>query len=163
MQRPRVKVVDVLKLEPPRSGVRVKGWLRTVRDSKQVVFLEINDGSCFASVQAVCPAALANFEQVRKLTTGSAVEAVGELVASPAAGQRVELQATEVIVVGLADASFPLQKKRHGFEFLREIAHLRARTNTFGAVFRVRSALAQAVHQFFQDRGFAYVHTPIIT
>jgi len=163
MQRPRVKVVDVLKLEPPRSAVRVKGWLRTVRDSKQVVFLEINDGSCFASVQAVCPAALANFEQVRKLTTGSAVEVVGELVASPAAGQRVELQATEVIVVGLADASFPLQKKRHGFEFLREIAHLRARTNTFSAVFRVRSALAQAVHQFFQDRGFAYVHTPIIT
>ncbi|HEY0136737.1 MAG TPA: asparagine--tRNA ligase, partial [Nannocystis sp.] len=90
-------------------------------------------------------------------------EVVGELVASPAAGQRVELQATEVIVVGLADVSFPLQKKRHGFEFLREIAHLRARTNTFGAVFRVRSALAQAVHQFFQDRGFAYVHTPIIT
>ena len=163
MQRPRVKVVDVLKLEPPRSAVRVKGWLRTVRDSKQVVFLEINDGSCFASVQAVCPAALANFEQVRKLTTGSAVEVVGELVASPAAGQRVELQATEVIVVGLADASFPLQKKRHGFEFLREIAHLRARTNTFSAVFRVRSMLAQAVHQFFQDRGFAYVHTPIIT
>jgi len=163
MQRPRVKVVDVLKLEPPRSGVRVKGWLRTVRDSKQVVFLEINDGSCFASVQAVCPAALANFEQVRKLTTGSAVEVVGELVASPAAGQRVELQATEVIVVGLADPSFPLQKKRHGFEFLREIAHLRARTNTFGSVFRVRSTLAQAVHQFFQDRGFAYVHTPIIT
>jgi asparaginyl-tRNA synthetase len=127
------------------------------------VFLEINDGSCFASLQAVCPAALANFDRLRHLTTGSAVEVVGELVASPAAGQKVELQVTEVIVVGLADSSFPLQKKRHGFEFLREIAHLRARTNTFGAVFRVRSALAQAVHQFFQDRGFVYVHTPIIT
>ena len=163
MQRPRTKIVDVLKLEPPRSGVRVKGWLRTVRDSKQVVFLEVNDGSCFASLQAVCPSGLPDFEHIRKLSTGSAVEVVGELVASPAAGQKVELQVTELIVVGLADPSFPLQKKRHGFEFLREIAHLRARTNTFGAVFRVRSALAQAVHQFFQDRGFVYVHTPIIT
>jgi len=167
MQRPRTKIVDVLKLEPPSpssgSQLRVKGWLRTVRDSKQVVFLEINDGSCFASLQAVCPAALPDFEQVRKLTTGSAVEVVGELVASPAAGQKVELQVRELIVVGHADSSFPLQKKRHGFEFLREIAHLRPRTNTFGAVFRVRSALAQAVHGFFQDRGFVYVHTPIIT
>jgi len=163
MQTPRTKIVDVLKLEPPRSGIRVKGWLRTVRDSKQVLFLELNDGSCFATLQAVCPAGLANFEHLRKLSTGSAVEIVGDLVASPAAGQRVELQATEVIVVGLADATFPLQKKRHTFEFLREIAHLRARTNTFGAVFRVRSALAQAVHGFFQDRGFVYVHTPIIT
>ena len=163
MQTPRTKIVDVLKLEPPRSGIRVKGWLRTVRDSKQVLFLELNDGSSFATLQAVCPARLANFEQLRKLSTGSAVEIVGDLVASPAAGQRVELQATEVIIVGLADATFPLQKKRHTFEFLREIAHLRARTNTFGAVFRVRSALAQAVHGFFQDRGFVYVHTPIIT
>jgi len=162
MQTPRTKIVDVLKLEP-RSGLRVKGWLRTVRDSKQVLFLELNDGSSLATLQAVCPASLANFEHLRKLSTGSAVEIVGDLVASPAAGQRVELQATEVIVVGLADATFPLQKKRHTFEFLREIAHLRARTNTFGAVFRVRSALAQAVHGFFQDRGFVYVHTPIIT
>jgi len=163
MQTPRTKIVDVLKLEPPHSGLRVKGWLRTVRDSKQVLFLELNDGSGFATLQAVCPANLTNFEHLRKLSTGSAVEIVGNLVASPAAGQRVELQATEVIIVGLADATFPLQKKRHTFEFLREIAHLRARTNTFGAVFRVRSALAQAVHGFFQDRGFVYVHTPIIT
>jgi asparaginyl-tRNA synthetase len=107
--------------------------------------------------------ALDNFEQVRKLTTGSAVEVVGELVASPAAGQRSSSRRPRSIVVGHADSSFPLQKKRHGFEFLREIAHLRVRTNTFGAVFRVRSALAQAVHGFFQDRGFVYVHTPIIT
>ena len=163
MQTPRTKIVDVLKLEPPRAGVRVKGWVRTVRDSKQVLFLELNDGSSFATLQAVCPARLANFDQLRKLTTGSAVEVVGELVASPAAGQKVELQATDVIVVGLADPSFPLQKKRHGYEFLREIAHLRARTNTFGAVFRVRSALAQAVHEFYAARGFVYVHTPIIT
>lgn len=155
--------MDVLRLEPPRAGVRVKGWARTVRDSKQVVFIELNDGSCFASLQVVVNPELANYEQLRKLTTGSAVEVVGEVIASPAAGQRVELKAAEVTVVGLADSSFPLQKKRHSFEFLREIAHLRARTNTFGAVFRVRSALAQAVHEFFQQRGFVYVHTPIIT
>ncbi|PCC71045.1 asparaginyl-tRNA synthetase [Nannocystis exedens] len=163
MQTPRTKIVDVLRLEPPRAGVRVKGWARTVRDSKQVVFIELNDGSCFASLQVVVNPELANYEQLRKLTTGSAVEVVGEVIASPAAGQRVELKAAEVTVVGLADSSFPLQKKRHSFEFLREIAHLRARTNTFGAVFRVRSALAQAVHEFFQQRGFVYVHTPIIT
>jgi asparaginyl-tRNA synthetase len=163
MQTPRIKVVDVLKLEPPRTDLRVKGWLRTVRDNKQVVFLEINDGSCLANVQAVCGPELSNYEEVRKLTTGSAVEVVAELVASPAAGQRVELKATEVIVVGVADPSFPLQKKRHSMEYLRTIAHLRARSNTFGAVFRVRSRMAQAVHEFFGSRGFVYVHTPIIT
>ncbi len=163
MQTARTKIVSVLQQDPPRSGVRVKGWARTIRDNKQVVFLELNDGSSFASLQVVCGPGLENFEQVRKLTTGSALEVVGELVASPAAGQRVELKATSVLVVGVADASFPLQKKRHGFEFLRTISHLRARTNTFGAVFRVRSALAQAVHEFFQARGFVYVHTPIIT
>src|SRR5690606_16430592 len=163
MQTPRTKIASVLQLEPPCVGVRVKGWVRTVRDSKQVVFLELHDGSGFASLQLVCGPELANFEQVRKLTTGSALEVVGEVVASPAAGQRVELKATEVTIVGLADPSFPLQKKRHGFEYLRTIAHLRARTNTFGAVFRVRSALAQAVHAFFHDRGFVYVHTPIVT
>lgn len=163
MQTPRTKIASVLQLDPPCAGVRVKGWVRTVRDSKQVVFLELNDGSCFASVQVVCGPELANIEQVRKLTTGSALEVVGEVIASPAAGQRVELRASEVIVVGLSDPSYQLQKKRHGFEYLRTIAHLRPRTNTFGAVFRVRSALAQAVHEFFQTRGFVYVHTPIIT
>lgn len=163
MQTARTKIVSVLQLDPPRSAVRVKGWARTIRDNKQVVFVELNDGSSFASLQVVCGPELESFEQVRKLTTGSALEVVGELVASPAAGQRVELKATSVLVVGVADASFPLQKKRHGFEFLRTISHLRARTNTFGAVFRVRSALAQGVHEFFQARGFVYVHTPIIT
>ena len=163
MQTPRTKIADVLQFVPPREGLRVKGWLRTVRDSKQVVFLELNDGSCFASLQAVCGPELANYEAIRKLTTGSAVEVVGDLVPSPAAGQRVELKATEVKIIGLADPSFPLQKKRHSFEYLRTISHMRARTNTFGAVFRVRSALAQAVHEFFQQRGFVYVHTPIIT
>jgi asparaginyl-tRNA synthetase len=163
MQTPRTKIASVLQLDPPQPGVRVKGWVRTLRDSKQVVFLELNDGSSFGSLQVVCGPELANYEQVRKLTTGSAVEVVGEVVKSPAAGQKVEMKASELKVVGLADPSFPLQKKRHGFEFLREIAHLRARTNTFGAVFRVRSALAQAVHEFFAARGFVYVHTPIVT
>lgn len=163
MQTARTKIASVLQLDPPQQGVRVKGWVRTLRDSKQVVFLELNDGSSFASLQVVCNPELANYEQVRKLTTGSAVEVVGEVIKSPAAGQKVEMKAGELKVIGLADPSFPLQKKRHGFEFLREIAHLRARTNTFGAVFRVRSALAQAVHEFFAARGFVYVHTPIIT
>ncbi|MBL9104510.1 MAG: asparagine--tRNA ligase [Myxococcales bacterium] len=163
MQTARTKIVDVLRQEPPRAGVRVKGWVRTSRDSKQVLFLELNDGSCFASLQVVCPSTLDNFDGLRHVSTGSSVDVVGELVASPAAGQKVELKATQVSVIGLADSTFPLQKKRHTFEFLRTVAHLRARTNTFGAVFRVRSALAQAIHQFYQDRGFVYVHTPIIT
>ena len=161
MQTPRIKIVDALRLQPPE--VRVKGWVRTARDSKQVAFLEVNDGSCFASIQVVCAPELANFEELRRLSTGSAVAVVGELVASPAQGQPVEVRARSVEVVGRADPSYPLQKKRHSFEFLREVAHLRVRTNTFGAVFRVRSALAQAVHSFFQGRGFFYVHTPIIT
>ncbi len=163
MQTPRTKIVDALRLQPPQAELRVKGWVRTARDSKQVVFLELNDGSCFASIQVVCAPELANFEEVRRLTTGSAVTVVGELVPSPAQGQPVEIRARTVEVVGKADPSYPLQKKRHSFEFLREVAHLRVRTNTFGAVFRVRSALAQAVHSFFQQRGFFYVHTPIIT
>jgi asparaginyl-tRNA synthetase len=163
MQTPRTKIVDALRAELPRAEVRVKGWARTVRDSKKVVFLALNDGSCFGNLQVVADAELENFDDVRHLTTGSALEVVGELVESPAKGQSVELKASEILVVGRADPDYPLQKKRHGFEFLREIAHLRMRTNTFGAVFRVRSVLAQAAHDFFSQRGFFYVHTPIIT
>jgi asparaginyl-tRNA synthetase len=145
MQSARTKIASVLRLVPP-AEVRVKGWVRTARDSKQVAFLEVNDGSCFASLQVVCSPELANFDELRGLSTGSAVSVVGELVPSPAQGQPVELRARSVEIVGRAESSFPLQKKRHSFEFLREIAHLRPRTNTFGAVFRVRSALAFAVH-----------------
>jgi asparaginyl-tRNA synthetase len=163
MQTPRERIVDVVASDPPRSGVRIKGWLRTVRDSKQVVFLNVNDGSNMDGIQVVVDAKLSNVDEVRHLTTGSAVEVVGEIVASPAKGQRVEMKATEVAVVGKADPEFPLQKKRHSFEYMRTIAHLRNRSNTYGAVFRVRSALAHAIHCFFQDRGFVYVHTPIIT
>ncbi len=163
MQTPRTKIVDALRASPPVADMRVKGWARTVRTGKQVTFIELNDGSCFASLQVVVDAATPNYEEIAHLTTGSAVSIEGELIESPAKGQKVELKAAKVDIIGKADSSYPLQKKRHGFEFLREQAHLRVRTNTFGAVFRVRSVLAQAVHQFFGERGFVYVHTPIIT
>ena len=163
MQTPRTRIVDALAMDPPRPGVRVKGWLRTVRTSKGVVFLNLNDGSNMNGLQAVVDAESPGFETAKGLTTGSAVSIEGELVESPAKGQRVELKVQSIEVLGKADPDYPLQKKRHGFEFLRTIAHLRNRTNTYGAVFRVRSKLAHAVHCFYQDRGFVYVHTPIIT
>jgi asparaginyl-tRNA synthetase len=166
MQGPRRRIVDVLTLVPPPAGIEgviVKGWLRSARTSKQVVFLDVNDGSNLSGLQVVAAEGLPNLDEVARLTTGSAVAVTGTLVPSPAKGQTVELRATAVQVLGKADADYPLQKKRHGFEFLRTIAHLRNRTNTYGAVFRVRSVLAHAVHCFFQDRGFVYVHTPIIT
>lgn len=163
MQTPRTKIVDVLRATPPVEHLRVKGWARTVRAGKKVAFIELNDGSAFANLQVVAGPELENFAELGQVTTGSALSVEGLLIESPAKGQRVELKATKVELVGRADPSYPLQKKRHGFEFLREQAHLRVRTNTFGAVFRVRSVLAQAVHRFFGDRGFVYVHTPIIT
>ena len=150
-------------MEAPRADVVVKGWLRTVRNSKEIVFLNVNDGSNLAGVQVVVDGELANVEAVRHLGTGSAIAVTGTLVESLAKGQRVEIKASKVEILGAAAPDYPLQKKRHNFEFLRTIAHLRNRTNTFGAVFRVRSALAHAVHCFFQDREFVYVHTPIIT
>jgi asparaginyl-tRNA synthetase len=158
----RTRIREVLAA-PPGGEVTVKGWVRTVRVGKEVTFLAVNDGSCFASLQVVAEPALANYEEVCRLGTGAAVAVNGLLVASPAAGQAVELRAAAVAVVGQADESYPLQKKRHSFEYLRTIAHLRPRTNTFGAVFRVRSVLAQAIHRFFGERGFLYVHTPIVT
>ena len=163
MQGSRRRIVEVLTLSPPQEGIVVKGWVRTVRTSKQVTFLNVNDGSNLSGLQVVAGEGLENLEEVSHLGTGSAVAITGTLVESPAKGQAVELRATAVEIVGKADPDYPLQKKRHGFEFLRTIAHLRNRTNTYGAVFRVRSVLAHATHCFFQDRGFVYVHTPIIT
>ena len=163
MQAPRRRIVDVLKLEPPRGDIVVKGWLRTVRKSKTVTFLQVNDGSNLSGLQVVAGEDLDNIEEIRHLTTGSAVAVAGTLVVSTAKGQTVELKAERVEIIGKAESDYPLQKKRHGFEYLRTIAHLRNRSNTFGAVFRVRNALAHATHCFFQDRGFVYVHTPIIT
>ncbi len=140
------------------------GWVKTRRDSKGVHFVQLNDGSSFADLQVVIDEGTIPEDILRHVTTGACVQVVGDLVASPAAGQAVELKAQEILVYGAADpATYPLQKKGHTMEFLRDIAHLRTRSNTFGAVFRVRNALARAIHNFFQERGFLYVHTPVIT
>ncbi len=147
----------------PQQGITVKGWVRTIRKAKGVTFIELNDGSCLASLQVVLASDLSDFEALSRCGTGACLAVTGDLVPSPAAGQRWELQARRATVLGDADGDYPLQKKRHSFEYLRTIAHLRGRSNTFGAVFRMRSALSFAVHRFFQERGFLYVHTPIIT
>jgi asparaginyl-tRNA synthetase len=158
------RVVELLARGKPGESAGVRGWLRTARHSKGVSFLDVSDGSCLAGLQVVAGPELANYEsEVTKLDTGCAVEVEGELVASQGQGQSLELRASRLAVVGTADADYPLQKKRHGFEFLRTIAHLRPRTNTLGAVLRVRNVAARAVHRFFQERGFVWLHTPIIT
>ncbi len=142
----------------------VSGWVRTVRDSKAFGFIEVNDGTYFKNLQIVLEDGLTdNFSEVVKTTLGSAIRATGELILTPGAKQPFELKATKVEVLGMCDPSFPLQKKRHTFEYLRTIAHLRPRTNTFYAVFRIRSLAAQLLHAFFAERGFVYVHTPLIT
>lgn len=159
----RTRVKTLLAAEESLGQVFVLGWLRTVRRSKGVNFLALNDGSCLASLQVVVGEDSPAFEASTDLGTGACVGVRGLMVASPGQGQNWEVQATEIQLYGPADESYPLQKKRHGFEFLRSIAHLRPRTNAFGAVFRVRSQLSQAIHTFFQERGFLYVHSPIIT
>jgi len=142
----------------------VRGWVRSRRDSKGVTFIELNDGSRFKSMQLVVEAGAISDETLKHVTTGSSIEAIGRLVESPAKGQAVELKVTAIQIFGSADpATYPLQKKGHTLEFLREISHLRVRSNTFGATFRVRNALTHAIHLFFQERGFLYVQTPIIT
>ena len=160
--RTRVSRILVDDAVPVGSLITVLGWVRTVRVSKAVAFVQINDGSCVGSLQAV----LDNPERhpvVGKLLTGAAVRARGKLVASKGTEQKYELALESLEMVGPADESYPVQPKRHSFEFLREIAHLRPRTNTFGAVNRIRSKIAYAVHQFYQERGFYYIHTPLIT
>ena len=147
----------------PAETILVSGWVRTRRDTKAFSFIELNDGSCLRSLQIIANQTLPNYAELLRLTTGAAIAVRGKLVPSQGKGQQWEVQADTVDIVGLADASYPLQKKGHTAEFLREIAHLRPRSNLFGCIFRVRSRLAYAIHQFFQERGFAYVHTPIIT
>ncbi|GAB5559102.1 MAG: asparagine--tRNA ligase [Synoicihabitans sp.] len=157
-------VKAALAATEPSDAILVNGWVRTRRDAKSFSFIEINDGSCLKNLQVIADSSLPNYvETVQSITTGAAVSVVGKLVASKGGKQAWEVQATEVTLVGSADASYPLQKKGHSMEFLREIAHLRPRANLFGAVFRVRSRLAYAVHQFYQEKGFVYVHTPIVT
>ena len=158
-----ISVKEALASASPRDDLLVRGWVRTRRDARTFSFLELNDGSCLKNLQVIVDSSLPNYAEIQRLTTGASVSVQGRLVASQGQGQKWEVKADGVAIVGTADATYPLQKKGHTPEFLREIAHLRPRSNLFGCVFRVRSRLAYAIHQFFQDRGFAYVHTPIIT
>jgi asparaginyl-tRNA synthetase len=159
----RILIKHILASAEAKEAVVVKGWVRTRRDSKGFSFLELNDGSCLGNLQVVVDAGTPGSEQIAHFTTGASAVVEGKLVPSPAQGQKWELRASRVELLGPADASYPLQKKGHTMEFLRTIAHLRPRSNLFGALFRTRSRLAFAVHEFFQQRDFVYVHTPIIT
>jgi asparaginyl-tRNA synthetase len=156
--------IRAILTKPIGSLVEAHGWIKTRRDSKGIHFIQLNDGSSFQDLQVVIESATIPAEALAQATTGASVRVTGELIASPGAGQSVELKAREIHIYGPADpTTYPLQKKGHTMEFLREIAHLRVRSNTFGAVFRVRNALCFAIHKFFQERGFLYVNTPLIT
>ncbi|WP_019498293.1 asparagine--tRNA ligase [Pseudanabaena sp. PCC 6802] len=159
------RIVNLLRDGQPESLATVQGWVRTKREAKGLTFLEINDGSCLQGLQVVVSQDIPDYERIiKQISTGAAVGVEGVLVTSPGKGQRIEMQAQSVQIFGAADPeTYPLQKKRHSFEFLRTIAHLRPRTNTFGAVFRVRNACSYAIHKFFQERDFLWVHTPVIT
>jgi asparaginyl-tRNA synthetase len=159
------RIADLLKTGQPDETTTIQGWVRTKREQKEFTFIEVNDGSSMAGLQVVVTQTVPGYaEAIARLNTGASVEVVGTLVPSLGKGQRIELKAASVLVHGEANPeTYPLQKKRHSFEFLRTIGHLRSRTNTLGAVFRVRNATAQAIHNFFQERGFLWVHTPIIT
>ncbi len=159
----RTKIIHLLDADHAIDEVLVKGWVRTRRDAKGFSFVELNDGSCLKNIQVVADASIADYANVKQLSTGAAAAVTGRLVPSQGGGQKWEIQAREVTVIGLADEDYPLQKKRHSDEFLRTIAHLRPRTNKYGAAFRIRSQLAYAVHSFFRKRGFIYLHSPIIT
>ena len=160
----RTKIVDALKRTDYGADVNIKGWVRTRRGNKNVSFIALNDGSTIHNIQIVVDLAKLDEEKLKPVTTGACISATGKLVESQGKGQTVEIQADDIVIYGSADPeTYPLQKKGHTLEFLREIAHLRPRTNTFGAVFRVRHHMAIAIHKFFHDRGFFYFHTPIIT
>ncbi|KLU60757.1 asparagine--tRNA ligase [Peptococcaceae bacterium CEB3] len=161
----KVDIKEIFRNAPAYLGqnIKVNGWVRTIRTSKTFGFIELNDGTFFANLQVVFAEEVANFAQIAKVTLSSAITVEGQLVESPGAKQPFELKAEQIEIISLCSPEYPLQKKRHTFEYLRTIAHLRPRTNTFAAVFRVRSVVAYAIHKFFQERGFVYVHTPIIT
>ncbi|NMA64926.1 MAG: asparagine--tRNA ligase [Clostridiaceae bacterium] len=163
MERIEIKKLNSSFQELSDKEVLICGWVRTIRDTKTFGFIEINDGSSFKNLQVVFDDTLDNFHKIAKLGVGSAIKVTGNVVVTPQAKQPYEIKATKVEVEGECPSDYPLQKKRHSFEYLRTIAHLRPRTNTFSAVFKVRSILSYAIHKFFQDRGFVYVHTPIIT
>lgn len=160
----RTKIAVLFQTEPIGATVNVKGWVRTKRENKNVVFINLNDGSRIKNLQIVVDAEKMPESTLKQISTGASLSVDGEIVASQGKGQSIELVATSIEVLGVADPEkYPLQPKKHSFEFLREIAHLRPRTATFGAILRIRHALAFAVHQFFNDKGFFYLHTPIIT
>ncbi|MCF7918686.1 MAG: asparagine--tRNA ligase [Candidatus Cloacimonetes bacterium] len=160
-----LEIKDIYK-DPQKYGeqqVNLKGWIRTIRSTKTFGFIELNDGSFFKSIQIVFADDLADFLEIAKLGIATAISVSGILILTPEAKQPFEVKAENIEIVGFSQADYPLQKKRHSFEFLRTIAHLRPRTNTFSAVFRIRSLAAHAIHSFLQEKGFVYVHTPIIT
>ena len=158
------RIAEILKSGAVNTDIVVKGWVRTKRGNKNVAFIALNDGSCMANIQIVVDLALIPEEQLKAVTTGACLRVDGKLVESPASGQGVEVQAEKIEIYGTADPeTYPLQKKGHSLEFLRDIAYLRPRTNTFGAVLRIRHAMAYAIHKYFNDRGFYYLHTPLIT
>ncbi len=158
------RIKEIFQTGQPDQSVTVQGWVRTKRELKEFTFLEVNDGSSLANLQVILEPTLPDYENVLKaISTGAAIAVSGNLVLSPGKGQNIELKAAEITLYGDCPPDYPLQKKRHSFEFLRTIAHLRARTNTLGAVMRVRNACATAIHTFFQEKGFIWVHTPIIT
>lgn len=159
----KITVKNLLESNEPLTDINAEGWIRTRRDAKDFSFIELNDGSCLANIQVIADVSLPNYEEIRKLGTGAAVTVAGELSASPGKGQAWEIRAREIRTIGHSPEDYPLQKKRHSDEYLRSIAHLRPRTNKYGALFRIRSKLAHAIHDFFQSRGFNWIHTPIIT
>lgn len=162
-QIPRTKINKLINAAAPSDAVYICGWIRTRRDSKTFSFIELNDGSCLKNIQIIAEDTLSNYSEIKKLNTGSAVAVHGGLVPSKGGGQKWELIAKNVEIIGPAPDDYPLQKKRHSDEFLRNIAHLRPRTNKYGATFRIRSELSYAIHKFFKERDFRYIHTPIIT
>jgi len=159
----RIKVRDIFNNTSEMGDVLIKGWIRTIRNSKTFSFIELNDGSCLKNIQVLVEDKIINYDEVQGLTTGSSLSVQGRLVKSPGKGQDVEIQAESIFIYQKAPDSYPLQKKRHTDEFLRTIAHLRPRSNKYGAMFRIRSMVSMMIHRFFQDRGFYYIHTPIIT
>jgi len=159
----RIKINKLLCSDTAIDEVVVKGWVRTRRSSKGFSFIELNDGSCLKNIQVIADGSLDNYDAIDRLTTGSAVAVSGSLAESPGKGQKWEIYAKNIEIISIAPEDYLLQKKRHSDEFLRTIAHLRPRTNKYGAAFRIRSELSYAIHKFFRDRGFRYIHTPILT
>ncbi len=159
----RIKIASLLASDEPQKQVLIKGWVRTRRDAKDFSFVEVNDGSCLKNVQVIANNSLNNYDEIKKLSTGSSVAVTGSLEESKGGNQKWEIVADNIEIYGLAPDDYPLQKKKHSDEYLRTIAHLRPRTNKYGAAFRIRSELSFAIHKFFHERGFRYVHTPIIT